>query len=163
MTCAVCGAQKPNKDFVPRSNVCKACKLNYKNLYWKLHLMEQDKMFDDWIAKIKQVPKDYPTLTEEQWLEVCMHFGGCARCQSSEVDTRGFFISAKLGGRYCDWNIIPLCEKCAGSWDLDKSVFRYTEKKAYNTKNLSYRDCLEKIITYLGGKLDNAISKTETN
>lgn len=118
-------------------------------------------MHDAWIAKVQAVPKDYPTLTEAQWLEACQHFDGCARCHNKDIDARGFFIGTKLGGRYCDWNVIPLCEKCASNWDLEQSVFRNAESRDRNNGTTEYSECLAKIVDYLGGKLDDATrSKT---
>jgi hypothetical protein len=161
LTCSVCGEVKPVEAFAPRSIKCKACKSKYDVIYMKIKNIRLDNMFDDWVAKISKVPKDYPTLTEEQWLEACQHFDGCARCGCKDIDTRGFFISAKLGGRYCNWNIIPLCEKCANTWNLEKSVFRYVEKRAYNEGNLDYKKCLVAIIDYLSVRLDEAIKETD--
>lgn len=138
-------------------NVANATKSGKKRKA-KLH---QD--FEDWVAKAKQVPKNYPTLTEEQWLDACRFFDGCARCYSDTIDTRGFFISRALGGRYCDWNIIPLCERCAKVWDLDRSVFNYTLKKgSQEGRHREYRESLLKIVEYLEVKLDNAVKYTGT-
>lgn len=131
-----------------------------------------DVRFNAWLDKVQRVPKDYPTLTEAQWLEACEHFKGCARCTSELIDTRGFFISRALGGRYCDWNIIPVCENCAKIWQLDRNVFTYTYYKERSKNNgyskykgasssrTEYRDCLDKIIEYLEVKLDNALKFT---
>lgn len=125
--------------------------------------------FDEWVDKVNQVPKDYPTLTEAQWLEACNFFNGCARCDSDEIDTRGFFISKSLGGRYCDWNVIPLCTKCAKMWQLDRSMFVYAYHKDSVKKDKRYiplgvsdsthefRDNLEKLTSYLEVRLNNAI------
>ena len=125
--------------------------------------------FDQWLDKVKQVPKDYPTLTEEQWLEACNYFNGCARCDSEEIDTRGFFVGRDNGGRYCDWNVIPLCTKCAKIWRLEKSMFDYTYYKdiAKNSRQevvankTEFRDNLENIVKYLEVKLNNAIRVSE--
>ena len=119
-------------------------------------VQELHRRYDAWLEKVKAVPKDYPTLTEAQWLEACRHFDGCARCYSRDIDTRGFFVGAKLGGRYCDWNVIPLCEKCASNWDLEQSMFRYAEMRDHDKRSTEYRECLAKIVDYLGGKLDVA-------
>lgn len=132
--------------------------------------------FDQWIDKVKQVPKDYPTLTEAQWLEACNFFNGCARCASEEIDTRGFFVGRELGGRYCDWNVIPLCTKCAKMWRLDKSMFIYAYHKdsvkgdkRYRQLGASdnpheFRDSLEKLVSYLEVRLNNAIGlSNDTN
>lgn len=133
---------------------------------------ESAEKFNAWLDKVKQVPKDYPSLTEAQWLEACRYFNGCARCASEDIDTRGFFISRTLGGRYCDWNVIPVCEHCAKIWRLDTNVFTYTRNKEKSRRfqnptykgasdsPTEYRDSLENIIKYLGVKLDNAIKFT---
>lgn len=113
-------------------------------------------MFDAWLVKVRSVPKNYPALTEKQWLDACEFFDGCARCHNKVVDSRGLFISAKLGGRYCDWNVVPLCERCANTWDLTQSIFMHVENRDYHARSSEYRDCMEKIIEYLGGKLDDA-------
>lgn len=128
-----------------------------------------DARFEQWLAKVKQVPKNYPTLTEAQWLEACNFFNGCARCHSDEIDTRGFFIGRELGGRYCDWNIIPLCTKCAKMWQLDKSMFKYAYHKdivkgdkryrplGVSDSKTEFQDSLEKLVSYLEVRLNNAI------
>lgn len=126
-------------------------------IYRRKRIDALEARFDAWIAKVKQVPAKYPTLTEEQWLEACKFFDGCARCHNEIVDTRGFFIGAKLGGRYCDWNIIPLCERCASRWNLNKSIFVDVLYKDYQARGTEYRECLEKIVQYLEVKLDAAI------
>lgn len=154
--CTVCGEPTPKEEISGRTLWCKAC-TNARDANAKAqHRQELVDEFDVWIGKIKSVPKDYPTLTEQQWLEACVFFDGCARCHSDEIDARGFFVGAKLGGRYCDWNIIPLCEKCAVNWNLTKSAFIYTETRDHNKGGSEYRECLAKIKKYLGGKLDDA-------
>ncbi len=132
--------------------------------------------FDLWLEKVRQVPADYPTLTEAQWLEACSFFNGCARCYSEEIDTRGFFVGRELGGRYCDWNVIPLCAKCAKMWRLDKSMFVYAYHKdsvkgdkrykqlGASSDTHEFRDSLEKLVSYLEVKLNNAIGiSNDTN
>ena len=159
LKCITCGEIKPADLFVREHNQCKACKLKHKNAHREQHRINLENQFEEWLDKIRRVPKSYPTLTGEQWIEACRHFDGCARCSSKDIDSRGFFVGAKLGGRYCDWNIIPLCERCANTWNLNKSAFKYIEKRAYNMKDLSFKSNLSKIIDYLGGKLDNAVNK----
>lgn len=167
VTCTTCGRPLPKEDIKRNSSMCKEC---YYNRYRQGNTIsnrahrarvraKRIARFDEWIAKVQAVPKDYPTLTEAQWLEACRHFDGCARCHSEIVDTRGFFISAKLGGRYCDWNVIPLCEKCAVNWDLARNAFINASSRDRNSGiscNHEYRDCLEGVVEYLGRKLDEA-------
>ena len=140
----------------------------------RFRALEHERMtdrFNSWLKRVKAVPANYPTLTEYQWLEACRFFDGCARCHTKDIDTRGFFISRALGGRYCDWNVIPLCERCAVTWDLNKNVFLYTLNKDYAKSSsrskykghstTEFRDCLEKIIEYLEVRLDKAAGVQE--
>lgn len=152
----ICDASK-----IANGNLCKKChsKLSgrtFKQRY-RRRMDRLDSQFDEWLHKVSLVPKNYPTLTENQWLEACRFFNGCARCNSEDIDTRGFFIVAKLGGRYCDWNVIPLCEKCAKTWNITKSVFITAMLRDYQNRNTEYRDQLKKIVEYLEVKLDAAI------
>ncbi len=158
--CSSCGTLVPADNILNKQLVCRSC----YNAAWKagrkVRVQEMSDRFDEWVAKVASVPKAYPTLTEEQWIEACRFFDGCARCDCPDIDTRGFFIDASLGGRYCDWNVIPLCERCATSWDLTKSVFKYVEKRDTQARSKLYRTKLAKIIEYLGGKLNNAIKSS---
>lgn len=159
--CPSCRQLKPASSFDKRYNICKKCRRPIENHATRKRLQKLDDMFKEWVDKVQRVPKDYPTLTEDQWLAACSYFDGCARCHSKDIDTRGFFIGAKLGGRYCDWNIIPLCEKCATTWNLEQSIFRNAERRDYDARSTEYRECLAKIVEYLGGKLDDAAGSTE--
>jgi hypothetical protein len=157
----MCGEVVSGDKRVKSTNLCKQC-FNSINRVSSVksrskRIAALDKRFDDWLAKVNCVPKNYPTLTEEQWIAACSHFDGCARCHSDIIDTRGFFISATLGGRYCDWNIIPLCERCASKWNLDKSVFAYVMRRDHTERTDEYKQCLENIVDYLEEKLDAAI------
>lgn len=159
--CSVCDSLLPVSSFEVGRSVCKKCRRPQQNESKRRHAKKLDAQFDEWLEKVRSVPKSYPTLTEEQWLAACRHFDGCARCHNKVIDARGFLISAKLGGRYCDWNVIPLCERCANTWDLDFSLFRQAELRDYTKRSHEYRECLAKIVEYLGEKLDEATRTTE--
>lgn len=113
---------------------------------------ENDATFEEWLGKIKLLPSDYPTLTQMQWLSACTHFNGCAYCGSESIDAQTYFIPFKLGGRYCDWNIIPACEKCATRIKGLDNPFAYLEKA-------SERQALLSIIGYLEERLNAAVDK----
>lgn len=160
IVCSVCGKVN-DRSGMAKSTLCRKChsrmivpygKANYRRIVSRL-----ENSLTAWLDKIAKVPKNYPTLTEEQWLEACRFFNGCARCSSEDIDTRGFFISAKLGGRYCNWNVIPLCERCAKTWNRTNNVFITATFRDYQNRNSEYRDQLEKIVEYLEVKLDAAI------
>ena len=160
--CRSCGKVVSGSEQYAGKNLCVACGRKYNNehspVYKEKRIEALEARFDAWVANVQQVPKEYPTLTEAQWLEACRFFDGCARCHNDVIDARGFFIGAKLGGRYCDWNVIPLCERCASRWDLTKSVFVNALYKDHMERGNEYRDCLEKIVQYLEVKLDAAIN-----
>jgi hypothetical protein len=80
-------------------------------------------MYNEWLEKIKAIPKNYPTLTEQQWMEAVKHFNSCALCGNESIDARGYFVPFNKGGRYCDWNIIPLCERCATKTKTNPNYF----------------------------------------
>lgn len=159
--CKACKQLLPASAFTKDYNTCKKCMRPYENAYKRNHQNALKEAFNVWLEKVKRVPKSYPTLTEEQWLEACRYFDGCARCGSSDIDARGFFVGARLGGRYCNWNVLPLCEKCANNWDLNQSMFKYAEVRDHENRTSIYRTNMAKIVEYLGGKLDDAIRSKE--
>lgn len=121
--------------------------------------------FNEWLALIRKVPKNYPTITEAQWLEVCAYFDGCALCKSEHINTRGFFIAFKFGGRYCAWNVIPLCEDCAKKFRALQNPFRVMHRRLGEPGGGSDRVSehwhnsekrLQKIIAYLRPRLEEA-------
>lgn len=159
--CHKCGRVVSGPDKVPGRPLCKECHNAEERVHMHKYLLKHnaklDERFEAWLDKIKLVPAKYPTLTEKQWLDACVHFNGCARCHSDEIDTRGFFIARELGGRYCDWNIIPLCEKCAKIWPLTKNPFRIAERRDRTARaSYEYRNGVENIVKYLEEKLDVA-------
>ena len=121
---------------------------------WRAHKrQESNAILNDWLGKIKLLPSSYPTLTQDQWLATCGHFNGCAYCSAESIDSRVYFIPFKLGGRYCDWNIIPACEKCAMRVKLIDNPFVYAERP-------NERQALQRIINYLEERLNAAVEKT---
>lgn len=110
------------------------------------------KRYAEWLERIKLIPKDYPTLTEKQWYEAVQYFNGCALCENERVDTRWYFIPLKSGGRYCDWNIIPVCEKCATKIRRNYNYFLWERPVG-----------LENTVKYLEEKINGAIAKNTEN
>lgn len=81
-----------------------------------------EEQYAEWLEQIKDMP--FTPLTEEQWLTACRYFGGCALCDTSEIEARGYFIRFEDGGKYTAWNILPLCEKCATELKKQHNPFR---------------------------------------
>lgn len=114
-----------------------------------------DDQFNAWVSVLKSLP--FIPLTEEQWLEACRYFGGCALCDTPEIEARAYFIRFEDGGRYTAWNIIPLCEKCATVFKRQTNPF-----KRFNTwlndslplyRGVS-RDKFNKVVEYLQERMD---------
>lgn len=109
---------------------------------------------------IGKLPYPYQTLNEEQWMEACKHFGGCAYCGKDSIDVRSMFIKFKNGGRYCNWNIIPACEQCENALKLTDNPFirmdqKYKRGNSTQAKKLGFNlDNLQRIVDYLQSKME---------
>lgn len=153
VVCSVCGRVVSGKDRVCTLMLCRDC----HNARERQHMIKYthkrnarfDERYENWIEQIQQIPKDYPTLTEEQWLRACRHFNGCAWCGSSEIDTRSFFMDLSVGGRYCEWNIVPQCSTCSRLVSTKFNPFRTSFKRDNNGRVNIYRDCVDRIVEYL--------------
>lgn len=146
--CSICGEVKPYfRDF---GRTCKDCYLHVVKKPDDEQRMNERRraIYNEWRQKIASIPKNYPTLTEAQWLDACKYFGGCACCGDESIDARGYFVPFRHGGRYCDWNIIPMCERCATAIRIHGNMFATGARPAR----------LVDIINYLEDKL-NAASK----
>lgn len=116
-------------------------------------MMDATKAYEDWCNIIKEKP--YKALTNSEWTKACIHFNGCALCDSEEITTRGMLVPFKDGGRYSAWNVIPICDKCAqvvGTANLFltlcKSAGNTTAKKIGASEEKLY-----KALAYLETKL----------
>ena len=148
--CSMCG--KVYKMWARRS-VCKECYRKYVDVgNGKAMIARRRAVYAEWLEKVRKVPTDYPKLTEEQWMEAVRHFNGCALCKNESVDTRGYFIPFKDGGRYCDWNVIPLCSDCALTLKTNLNWFLGPKRP----------EGLVDTITYLEVRLNAAIKKSDT-
>lgn len=165
-TCSVCGKVTDHMSKWQPS-LCEDCfkvrNRKYQNDKYARHKTRAQELYDAWIAKIKRIPPTYPRLTEKQWMEVCRYFGGCAMCGKEEVSTRHLWIPAKDGGRYCDWNVVPLCEDCMITLQKQRSrldpfirVESTCGSRAIRKESLA---ATKRIMAYLEEKLNNAASK----
>lgn len=151
--CTGCGkyVEKLNR----YSGRCKECATKDHRAWAQGRANKADIEFQAWLEKIEAIPKPYATLTEEQWLEACTHFGGCAYCGKPDIDARSMFIPFKLGGRYCAWNIVPSCERCEASYKATENPFKRMDEirrrdKNRPTKKLGLNlENLKKITEYL--------------
>lgn len=173
--CSKCGIDIPLEMCYDRPE-CQNCRIHQKRLTdnseqnkerYKRHDERQIRLaeaqYDVWQERIAAVPKDYHTLTEDEWHDVVDYFDGkCAFCQNHDFTQRGLFMLVSQNGRYCNWNVIPICDECIVR-PKHKSPFRFmnqaytgpkstTRIRGYNTEKLN------KIIQYLEPKLLEAMA-----
>lgn len=167
-TCSVCGELVD--DIVPgkgkkcykcfRAYVNKLCKSDqhseYRSERHQQQRADKDRQLKEWV-EATNAANTHP-LTEEEWLEACRHFNGCALCGNESIDARGYFIPFKLGGKYVASNVIPLCEKCATSTRLTRNTnpFKSLDKiLSRDTLLLNHikKDALNNIVDYLQPKI----------
>lgn len=147
--CSICG--EVFETWAPRS-MCKKCYKKYIDVGNNEAMQARRKaVYEEWLEKVRQVPKSYPKLTDTQWMEAVKHFNGCALCENESIDTRGYFIPFKDGGRYCDWNVIPMCSDCATKARKNFNWFMGRKRPPGLTN----------IISYLEVKLNAAIKKSQ--
>lgn len=157
--CKICGEYTTNLS--PTRGVCKPCRNETARdiaLDYQRRLTDKsEETYAEWLKMIQQIPKPYKTLTEEQWLEACRYFDGCALCTRSHISTRAYFIPFSDGGSYCAWNIIPLCDICATALKLQKNPWRRLDKRLNSNLDLSHGDPmkhLENVVRYLQSKFE---------
>lgn len=163
--CRICGRYVRGSNLI-RGTTCRACydtvvrKPDAERRAYAKRASQYKAELNDWLSKIKKVPDNYPTLTEAQWIEACIYFGGCARCGNPDISSRNFFIRRRDGGRYCAWNIIPLCEECSLKLHVVNTNERaYNPFSAYRVESPPNTERLMKIKIYLEERLDEATTK----
>lgn len=133
------------KLFNTADTYCRSC----KNEYARVEIAKFVELEREWQSiaealmkysftdRISKIPKPYKFLTEKEWYQTCSYFNGCALCGADEISTRAFFIPFKDGGRYCAWNVIPLCEECTTrSAKAKVSPFSLRPNKYYNPERI---------------------------
>lgn len=146
--CNWCGDYK--YDLSPKQYVCSECRpiqSREKTRVWRQK--QYYDAYDEWLRDIARIKMPYSFLTEDEWLKVCKYFNGCAFCDSESVDARSFFVPFKKGGRYCNWNIIPKCDKCALLNIGDNPFMAMSRYSAYRKKLLGAVAYLKPIIEEL--------------
>lgn len=174
--CSTCKKLVPTYKFYRRSNGyltrrCPEC--NRKNArdwdnahkeqrlarvyrFYDKRLIAAEKEMYDWMEKLQRLPPK--VMSEDEWLETCRYFGGCAICGSEYIETRHFFIPFEEGGKYAVWNMIPLCGTCAAG--LPKSIgnpFKWFDKYFGNAEALGLNEERKnKLVSYLYNKMKEA-------
>ena len=145
-------------DATVANGLCTACNTKLEARKTADRINKALERYNDWLGKIKKQP--IQPLTEEQWMEACRYFEGCAYCGASEISARSMFIDYANGGRYCAWNIIPACERCETCVKRDINPFkrldqRINRKAASQAKRYGFSlSKLQKIVDYLETKME---------
>lgn len=180
--CSKCGLDIPTSECYKRAecqncvvqrvraccNSAKGRKRIYR--YREREVVKAEVQLEVWQERIAAVPKDYHTLTEDEWDRVVEHFdGNCAFCQEVPFVYRGMFMTVDQGGRYCDWNMLPVCEQCLIRPKKNKNPFcfmntasAYYGHKVYKHRRLHSKKKLKKIIQYLEPILLGAMDLDDT-
>lgn len=152
--CAKCGIWS---DKLGNDNLCTKCSTMY-DMAWRMNKEDTAiETFEAWQKRVSRLV-NYHTLTETEWLEACRYFGGCAYCGKDEIEAREMFIKFKDGGRYCAWNMLPTCEKCATSIKRITNPFLLMDKTRLTTRRkLGYSENnLQRIVDYLTAQIERA-------
>jgi len=146
--CSDCGEWKYLNNFYIKNNgykdnICKLCRsvrgnafkqenpewdLQYNRRYHADRRAAANKIYEDWKAST-QLP--FKPMTEEQWLEACAFFNGCALCGNPHIEARQFFIHFEDGGRYAPWNMYPVCGTCADHKRVTDNPFSWIDKQHF--------------------------------
>lgn len=153
---------------------CKRCESDRKNEFNKrrpdLHAKNRhnfhkrraeyaEKLFKKWLELSN---KTFKPMTEEEWLQTCAYFGGCAICGDEYIAKREFFVPFQSGGHYTAWNMIPMCEKCGRVTRYQENPFKWFDK--YGTTGVRMgltEEHRDKIINYLIMQLEKAVGPIE--
>lgn len=168
-TCKKCGEY--TEDLIPGNGLCRTCynkrhaiyqkkvyvDPEHHNDYRKRLYVVSDNKFAEWTARLKSIKTH--TLTEDEWMEACRYFKGCALCNIESIDARGYFVRFEDGGKYNACNVIPLCDKCATELKYQHNPFRRINTMFNSSLDLVRgisTDKLNKAADYLQRKMEGA-------
>lgn len=115
--------------------------------------------FEEWKKKTN-LP--FKPLAEQQWLEACSHFRGCALCDSEHIEVRQFFVNFKDGGRYTAWNVYPICGKCATKTRKIANPFQWLDRYTGYAIELGItKEIGDKLVAYLELQIEKAVKDNE--
>ena len=115
-----------------------------------------DLSYNQWIEATSNLQS--PIMSEDEWLETCRYFGGCAICGNEHIESRQFFIPFNDGGKYTSWNMFPLCGKCAAKLPLSLgNPFRWFDRYFGNAEELGLNEeRRQRLIKYLQKQVNKA-------
>lgn len=168
--CTKCGTYAVGWDYMPEYRMCRSCfnssirqtrRINYfmsDGRKVKFYNKRHTRAYEAWLDRVHKAPTTCPTLTESQWLEACAYFNGCAFCGDYNIEAREFFIPFVDGGRYCDWNVLPVCASCAQKVKTSPNQWkrlniRMTQPAPPDTEQGQVEARFNKILQYLDERM----------
>lgn len=112
---------KPGEEQRYRSH-CLVCERDRKAQRDKFNNKELFVIFSNAIKKSLLPFMNTTPMTEQEWLNTCRYFKGCAMCGKHDIQIRQFFIPRKEGGRYVAGNMIPMDPECANMFRLKGAI-----------------------------------------
>ena len=137
-TCRNCGGLIEHDTVAPKSTAQKA--------------IELEKRWHDWRNKMFSAPPR--PLKEEDWLQMCSVFNGCAICGSESIDEKLLVVPTYLGGKLYTYNVIPACSFCTDR--IRQSQLSNPLKPFYTLKGIDAAK-VSKIFNYLESLMLNAV------
>ena len=163
-TCKIC--RKFCTNLIGDRGICPECYREQVNAYsrersirnYRAGIIKAEERFRAWIETLNDTKAH--VLTEEEWMEACRYFDGCALCGSHDISTRGYFIRFEDGGRYNACNVIPMCEICATSLKRQPNPFIQMDPNLNRNlavgRGLSLKN-LNNTASYLQAKIEGAL------
>jgi rubredoxin len=147
-------SQKAQPDYRERRN-----EINKK--MWHTYRATAIQKYNDWLEQLNKITTH--SLTEEEWLQACSHFNGCAWCGSESIDARTYFINYSDGGKYNACNVVPACDKCANDIKKNPNPFLRMDREFNESKALlrgQNKHNLQCIVDYLQCKIEEATNES---
>lgn len=159
-TCAICHeySDKVNRGY------CTKCKAKSDIAYLRRNKAKATEEYLDWLNTISQVPAPLRTLTEEDWDYACRYFGGCAICGKPEIEARVYYVPRGLGGSYTMYNIVPVCEKCAMTYNqvLRDATVSNPFKAVYGQYHAENRHRVDKVKSFLKERYEEYVRQAKS-
>lgn len=113
--------------------------------------------YEKWL---KLTELHFKPVTEEQWIEACSYFEGCAICGEEHIESRQFFVPFEEGGRYAAWNIFPMCGKCSTYARKIKNPFKWIDRSIGTASLLGLTpERSERLQAYLLSKIEEVTNE----
>lgn len=103
-----------------------------------------DEFWYEWREKMLSTPPRF--LTEDDWIDTCAEFNGCALCGFPDVEEKLLVVPTYAGGKLYTFNVIPTCRECALKVRTSQSI---NPLKTFFTIKDFKPELVEKVFSYL--------------